>query len=169
MALTRVELDAGRCEHCDDPGHVHEPLVLNQRCHPMEDTRAEYHEGVLTVRCAACDQMVAEIAVAGPVNLKEKLMHLGNRLVALGYDPADLHMLGKLRALHRGRVGVAAGNAPHSAWPKVTGPYRPDDMERESMAAGLEMIVLLTEWLNVNEDAQGILSGLGVDWPVAQR
>lgn len=167
MPLSRADLDAAECEHCDDPGHVHDPLVLNQRCHSGAGSEVSYHDGVLTVLCRRCDKLVAEISVAGPVNFKEKLMHLGNRLVALGYDPADGHMLGKLRALHRGRVGVAAGNAPHSAWPKVTGPYRPDDMERDNMAAGLEMIVLLTEWLNANEDAQGILAGLGVDWPVA--
>ena len=63
--LTRADLDAERCEHCDDPGHVHEPLVLNQRCHPGKGTRVEYHQGVLAVRCAYCNKMVAEIAVAG--------------------------------------------------------------------------------------------------------
>lgn len=61
--LRRAELDAGRCENCDDPSHAHEPLVLKQRCHPGHLLVVSYHQGVLSVNCE-CEKLVAEIAVA---------------------------------------------------------------------------------------------------------
>ena len=95
------------------------------------------------------------------MDLKAILMHLGNALVARGYYPAQIVSLRKLRAVHRGHdVGDPWGDEK----PR-NGPYREDDMGPERLA-GLELIVLLTEWLNANPDAQECLADLGVEWPV---
>jgi len=47
-------------------------------------------------------------------------------------------------------------------------PYQPEDVGRERLAGGLELLVLLTEWLNAHNDAQECLAELGVEWPVVQ-
>ena len=95
------------------------------------------------------------------IQLKAILMHLGNGLVERGYDPAAEIMLRKIRAVHRGHdVG--------DPWSedRRNGPYREKDMGHNRLA-GLELIVLLTEWLNANPDAREVLDSLDVDWPVA--
>lgn len=97
------------------------------------------------------------------MNLKAILMHLGNALVARGYDPANLNMLRQLRATHRG------SNAGPWHETRMNRPYRPEDVGRERLAGGLELLVLLTEWLNVHPDAIECLEELGVEWPIVQR
>jgi len=96
------------------------------------------------------------------VNLKAILMHLGNALVSRGYDPANLSMLRQLRATHRG------SNAEPWRETGMNRPYQPEDVGRERLAGGLELLVLLTEWLNAHNDAQECLAELGVEWPVVQ-
>jgi len=95
------------------------------------------------------------------VNLKEILMHLGNGLVARNYDPADGIMLRRLRAVHRGYDVGDPWDEDHR-----NGPYAAKDMGRNRLA-GLELIVLLTEWLNANQDAREVLDSLDVEWPMA--
>jgi len=89
------------------------------------------------------------------VNLKEKLMVLGNEMVARGYHPADARILARMRKAHRG--------TPHGHY------YTEEDTQRDQLSGGLELIVLFTEWLNANPTARLILATLDVDWPVVER
>lgn len=67
MAITRTELDVARCETpgCDHTGHSPE-LYIHSICHPNSPVELSYDRttGELTVNCAKCGGMVAEIAVA---------------------------------------------------------------------------------------------------------
>jgi len=95
------------------------------------------------------------------INLKMILLLLGNGMVEGGYSPAEGIMLRRLRAVHRGHdVGDPWEEDRRNA------PYREKDMGHNRMA-GIELIVLLTEWLNANTDAQEVLAEQGVEWPVA--
>jgi len=62
--LTRLNLDFIRCMalNCSTP-HPH-PLLLHAVCHPRARLEVDYFAGVLTFRCARCQDMVAQIAVA---------------------------------------------------------------------------------------------------------
>lgn len=97
------------------------------------------------------------------MNLKEILMHLGNALVSRGYDPATEVMLRRLRAVHRGHGVGDPWDEDHR-----NGPYRERDVGPGRMA-GLEVLVLFTEWLNANPDARECLDDLDVEWPVVRR
>lgn len=64
MALTQKDMDGMGCGHedCDHTSHTTE-LVLHPKCHVGTPTWCSYDNGVIVVRCAECDQMVARIAV----------------------------------------------------------------------------------------------------------
>lgn len=89
------------------------------------------------------------------MNLKEKLMLLGNEMVARGYHPADARILARMRKAHRG-----TSHDNH---------YSEDDTRSDRLSGGTDMIVLFTEWLNANPTAREILDELGLDWPVVER
>jgi len=63
-ALTRVQIDpmtcaVPGCDHTDHDGG----MVMHPRCHVGTPTWCSYGNGVLTISCAECDQVVARIAV----------------------------------------------------------------------------------------------------------
>lgn len=63
MALTRRELDAGRCQTpgcCEDHG----PLYLNPRCHPGGGVDVSYVNGELFIMCKPCGKLVTSVEVA---------------------------------------------------------------------------------------------------------
>jgi hypothetical protein len=65
--LTQADMGA----RCHSPGcdHTHHdgPMFLHPRCHLGFPTWVSYEKGVITVRCAKCEKLVAEIEVAkGP-------------------------------------------------------------------------------------------------------
>lgn len=67
--LRRGTLDVAQCETCRTEGdkkHSHntQALWLHGRCHPESPTWAFYKDGVVTVTCARCKLLVAEIQVA---------------------------------------------------------------------------------------------------------
>lgn len=66
MALGRDRLDTMRCgmEHPDGEPCDHSALYFHSRCHPRYPTWAVYSDGELTIKCAACDQTIAVVAVA---------------------------------------------------------------------------------------------------------
>lgn len=62
--MGRKDFDAIRCTGCAQPGdHAHEPLALHARCHPRSPTWCWYDGGLLVVRCAKCETLVAKIWV----------------------------------------------------------------------------------------------------------
>jgi hypothetical protein len=63
LPLTRVELDPMRC-HCGKCANGE--LFINQKCHPAAHCEVVYNQktGILTVRCAQCKQVGAQIKVA---------------------------------------------------------------------------------------------------------
>jgi hypothetical protein len=63
--MGRSDLDAmSSCEACEGPRRDHEALALHARCHPQSPTWTFYAgDGILVVRCAKCDQMIAAIWV----------------------------------------------------------------------------------------------------------
>lgn len=66
--LTQADLAGATCQ---SPGCAHtgeQPLFLHARCHLYAPTQANYLNGVLTLRCAECDALVAQFEIAkGPV------------------------------------------------------------------------------------------------------
>ena len=62
MPLYKEDLDQVQCScgriACEDP------VFLHSGCHIKSPTWCSYFDGVLTVRCAECKKIVAEIAVA---------------------------------------------------------------------------------------------------------
>lgn len=55
---------------CSDPNCTHdhkEGLVLNSACHIGAPTTVMYRKGVLEIKCAVCDQKIADIAVASKI------------------------------------------------------------------------------------------------------
>jgi hypothetical protein len=65
MALTQKTLDQQGCgtPNC---GHDHTTLHLLPMCHPHGNLKASYNKstGVLTIICARCSKLVAEVEVA---------------------------------------------------------------------------------------------------------
>ena len=66
--LDRVYLDELQnkgCKHpgCKDPNCGKKGLFLGGSCHPQNDVRVFYGNGVLTLLCAECDQVITQIAV----------------------------------------------------------------------------------------------------------
>lgn len=61
--LTQYELDQMRC---GKPGCECTTISLRGNCHPEDPLRITYDrdDGVLTVRCATCDELVAYVEVA---------------------------------------------------------------------------------------------------------
>ena len=63
--LTQKELNQAGCgiPNCD---HDHSVLFLHSRCHMGRPTTVRYikETGTISVRCAVCDSVVAEIKVA---------------------------------------------------------------------------------------------------------
>lgn len=74
--LYREALDRARCGTPGCTKHAKpDPIVLHSLCHRKEPTWVVYAHGVLTVRCAKCDDIVVQIAVAsvpGPKRAKKK-------------------------------------------------------------------------------------------------
>jgi hypothetical protein len=66
MALHRSELDDMTCQSPGCDHTAHDGMFLHSACHPTAATWAEYQPktGLLRVTCAACDELLAEIAVA---------------------------------------------------------------------------------------------------------
>jgi hypothetical protein len=64
-ALTQVELNASGCG-MPDCGHDHSVLILHSRCHTRAGTWAEYEKasGILTIKCARCQKIVAQLKIA---------------------------------------------------------------------------------------------------------
>ncbi len=61
MTLYKEDLDKMECP-C---GCGSREIYLYGHCHPQNGrTWASYEKGILTIRCAICDTMIAEIAVA---------------------------------------------------------------------------------------------------------
>lgn len=90
------------------------------------------------------------------MNLKETFMHLGNRLIARGHTPAHEATMRKMRGAHRGSA----------TYPQ---PYALHDTHPDRLSGGLELIVLLTEWLNACPAAQEILAEMDIEWPTVDR
>ena len=61
--LTRIKMDLVKC---DIHGQVDEYLTLRPRCHLSAGTTPIFIKrlGVLQIRCAECDRLVANIAIA---------------------------------------------------------------------------------------------------------
>jgi len=63
-----LKLGCGFCGRSPAPAaepHEHEVLALHARCHPRSPTWTFYAgDGILVVRCAKCDRMIAAILVA---------------------------------------------------------------------------------------------------------
>jgi hypothetical protein len=66
-ALTREQLDAIACD-CGD-GPYQSTLTLTPRCHPHSAVFVSYEDGIVSVTCAACQTVVAQIAVASEPGL----------------------------------------------------------------------------------------------------
>lgn len=68
--LYREQLESMGCSTpgCDHSAHDG-PLFLHARCHTGAKTRASYEGGVLTITCAVCKAVVAQIAVADEAEL----------------------------------------------------------------------------------------------------
>jgi len=63
--LYKEDLDDMTCT-CGKPA-CEDPIVFHGRCHPRAKTWCYYFDGMLTVRCADCDKVVTEVAVARKV------------------------------------------------------------------------------------------------------
>lgn len=63
--LYKDELDHLPCFNpdCDHTSHT-KPMALNAYCHPTKPVRVWYKDGLLTLNCAICKQIVVQIAVA---------------------------------------------------------------------------------------------------------
>jgi len=62
MALYKEDLKDLKCP-CGRPG-CEDPLFIHSKCHLEAATWASYFDGVLTVRCSVCEEVIAEFAVA---------------------------------------------------------------------------------------------------------
>ena len=64
--LTRAELDRMTCSDptCTKTHADGEALYLHGSCHMESPSTVSYHNGVLTVQCAECGQVVTKIEVA---------------------------------------------------------------------------------------------------------
>lgn len=51
------------CSDCGDPACQNGGLFFRSLCHNDVPTWVEYNNGVLTVRCAECDNEIAQVAV----------------------------------------------------------------------------------------------------------
>jgi len=50
---------------------VHGPLCLHSKCHNGEPTWAWYEGGMIKIRCATCNALVVEVAVASHFDREE--------------------------------------------------------------------------------------------------
>lgn len=64
-ALTQKQLEPMGCA-IPNCGHDHTVLYLNQRCHPTANAQVFYNKRtkILTVVCAKCRELVADVKVA---------------------------------------------------------------------------------------------------------
>lgn len=66
MALARKDLDRMRCAN-PDCKEDHGPLYFHGRCHPESPTWTRYENGVLTIECAECRDVITTVVVATAV------------------------------------------------------------------------------------------------------
>lgn len=62
MPLYKEDLKGLVCP-CGVPG-CESPMVIHSRCHPDRATWVSYYDGILTVKCSVCEQVLAEVFVA---------------------------------------------------------------------------------------------------------
>lgn len=69
--LTQQDIDAKGCAHCGEPTcGKDEPSHFHAQCHMEAPLSVMYYKGVLTLRCAECDNHIADIAVASDSPMK---------------------------------------------------------------------------------------------------
>lgn len=71
MPLYREQLDAGECnhpEHDHSHDHAHGSYYFHASCHQEAPTWVYYEDGVLTVTCSECDNIVTRVFVASIAN-----------------------------------------------------------------------------------------------------
>lgn len=73
--LYKEDLDSLPCGNpfCDHTAHDG-PMVLKQRCHPGKGTTATYKDGQIEITCRICKQLVAVVAIARKLVLKDALV-----------------------------------------------------------------------------------------------
>ena len=62
MPLYKEDMKDLRCT-CGHPG-CEDPLYLHPKCHIEAPTWAKYFDGILTIECIECEQIIAEFAIA---------------------------------------------------------------------------------------------------------
>ena len=60
--VNKLDLDSMPCGGCGQIGQ--HPTIFNQACHPGEGVTAEYWDGVITIKCDTCEEIVIEVQVA---------------------------------------------------------------------------------------------------------
>lgn len=61
--IFKEDLDAMVCRNC----HNGKGLNLHSACHVTSPTWSRYEDGVLVVRCATCNKVIVEVAVASKI------------------------------------------------------------------------------------------------------
>ncbi len=132
--MYQEDLDGLTCQ-CGQPG-CEGALFLHSRCHLDAHLDAKYFNGVLTLTCAKCDKLIAEISVAREPDERE----LASRI--------------KADAAYVGRIDKAQEEADDAFWAVIarhfpeakTGDFPPEATEH----LRLTEVAAIMYWLILN-------------------